>query len=140
MNRDPVVDTVAPEVVFPKNDTVACTDEVPLTTPGRQLRNDLDWTHVDEYTPGPCDGAGTWTRTFVVSDDAGNLSEGVQTDFHCGRGSARIHVCPRTHTWECNAPTALDSAMAATDACSDVTQPTSTPCGLGANQWMLLVT
>ncbi|MED5317582.1 MAG: hypothetical protein VX758_00435, partial [Bacteroidota bacterium] len=53
-----VVDTVAPEVVFPANDTVACTDEVPLTTPVISDNcGTTSWTHVDEYTPGPCDGA-----------------------------------------------------------------------------------
>ena len=137
-----VVDTVAPEVVFPANDTVACTDEVPLTTPVISDNcGTTSWTHVDEYTPGPCDGAGTLTRTFAVSDDAGNLSEGVQVISIVDEEAPEFTFVPEPTTWECNAPTLLDSAMA-TDACSDVTLTAQldTLSGLGANQWMLLVT
>ena len=48
---------------------------------------------------------------------------------------------PEPTTWECNAPTLLDSAVA-TDDCSDVTLTAQldTLSGLGANQWTLLVT
>ena len=137
-----VVDTIAPEVVFPENDTVACNAEVPLTEPVI-LDNcgTTSWTYVDETTPGPCEGASTLTRTFTVTDDAGNLVEGVQVISIVDEEAPEFTFVPEPTTWECNAPTLLDSAVA-TDACSDVTLTAQldTLSGLGANQWTLLVT
>ena len=137
-----VVDTIAPEVVFPENDTVACNAEVPLTEPVI-LDNcgTTSWTYVDETTPGPCEGASTLTRTFTVTDDAGNLVEGVQVISIVDEEAPEFTFVPESTTWECNAPTLLDSAVA-TDACSDVTliAQLDTLSGLGANQWTLLVT
>ena len=137
-----VVDTIAPEVVFPENDTVACNAEVPLTEP-LILDNcgTTSWTYVDETTPGPCEGASTLTRTFTVTDDAGNLVEGVQVISIVDEEAPEFTFVPEPTTWECNAPTLLDSAVA-TDDCSDVTLTAQldTLSGLGANQWTLLVT
>ena len=137
-----VVDTIAPQVVFPANDTVACTAEVPLTEPVISDNcGTTSWSHVDEYTPGPCEGAITLTRTFTVTDDAGNIQEGVQVISIVDEDAPEFTFVPAPATWECNAPTLLDSAMA-TDACSDVTLTAQldTLSGLGANQWILLVT
>ena len=137
-----VVDTIAPVVVFPENDTVACNAEVPLTEPVI-LDNcgTTSWTYVDETTPGPCEGASTLTRTFTVTDDAGNLVEGVQEISIVDEEAPEFTFVPEPTTWECNAPTLLDSAVA-TDACSDVTLTAQldTLSGLGANQWTLMVT
>ena len=137
-----VVDTVGPVVVLPADTAVACDAPIPGLEP---LVDDncgeVEWTVTDTWFPGSCPGEGTWERLVVVTDDAGNSTEATQTVQVIDTVAPTFGFVPEPVTWECNAPTALDSAMA-TDNCSEVALSASldTLEGLGANQWMLLVT
>ena len=115
-----VIDTVAPTVVFPEDTVISCTSELPNWTP---LIADncgtTSWTQEDAFTPGTCNGSGTWTRVYTVSDDAGNTTEGVQLISVVDDEAPEFMFVPGPATWECNAPAVLDSATA-TDGCSEV--------------------
>ncbi|MDG1673877.1 MAG: hypothetical protein P8H88_00380, partial [Flavobacteriales bacterium] len=137
-----VADTTSPMVILPADTTVACDALIPVLAPlAEDNCGSTAWDSTEEILEGSCAGESTILRHYVVTDDAGNATVGTQTITVIDDVAPQFTFVPEPVIWECNAPSEIDSAMAA-DNCSAVTLTAQldTLDALVANQWILLVT
>ena len=118
-----VVDTEAPDLTLPADETVAC-DAVPAVGAAIATDNcDADVTvffNGEVRTDGACPGTYTLTRTWTATDDCGNATSLSQT-IEVQDAVAPDLTIPADETVECDAVPAAGTATA-TDICdADVT-------------------
>ena len=117
-----VQDTTAPILTIPADYTVECSDEMPMEDASATDNcGNFEITLVEETTSVEGSGLGeyTITRTFTVTDDAGNSTTDVQTITVVDTTAPEFTFVPEDYTVECSDEMPMLDATAS-DNCGEV--------------------